>query len=189
MNKDWTLTQEALDRLLAWLDPDRERAGARYEAIRARLIKVFTCRGCHEAEELADETINRVTSRLFDIGERYQGDPALFFYGVAKRVYQEYGGRRFKFTEPLPDSLAAPGSESVEAEYACLEACMEQLPRPQRDLVLRYYRDDKRAKIEGRRKLAESLGIAPNALRIRAHRIRAALHDCVRACLEGRAPA
>ncbi len=64
MHKEWTLTQAALDSLLAWLDPDRDRAGAKYEAIRTRLIKVFVCRGCPEAEDLADETINRVASKL-----------------------------------------------------------------------------------------------------------------------------
>ena len=32
--------------------------------------------------------------------------------------------------------------------------------------------------------LAEELGIAPNALRIRAYRIRAALQECVEACIE-----
>ena len=59
MKKGWVLTQELFDTLLDWLDPDRERAGHRYETIRLRLIKIFTSRGCPEAEELADETINR----------------------------------------------------------------------------------------------------------------------------------
>jgi len=39
MKKEWVLTQEAFDRLLGWLDPDRESAGEKYEAIRLRLIK------------------------------------------------------------------------------------------------------------------------------------------------------
>ena len=45
----------AFDRLLVWLDPDRDAAGRKYEAIRARLIKVLSYRGCREAEEIADE--------------------------------------------------------------------------------------------------------------------------------------
>ena len=58
MNKDWILTQESFDALLNWLDPRREEAGQKYEDIRLRLIKIFTCRGCLEPEDLADETIN-----------------------------------------------------------------------------------------------------------------------------------
>jgi DNA-directed RNA polymerase specialized sigma24 family protein len=61
---------------------------------------------------------------------------------------------------------------------------MEQLPQGNRELVLEYYRDEKRAKINHRKELAERMGIAPNALRIRAHRIRLTLQQCVRACLE-----
>ena len=181
MNKNWTLTQTALDNLLAWLDPDRERAGAKYEEVRTRLIKLFTCRGCPEAEDLADETINRVMSRLADVAEGYVGDPTLFFYGVARKVLQEYNRKKFK-PAPPPPAPAAPADE-LEREFECLEQCIGALPPEQRDLVLQYYREDKRAKIDNRRQLAERLGIAANALRIRAHRIRTSLHDCVEACL------
>jgi DNA-directed RNA polymerase specialized sigma24 family protein len=61
---------------------------------------------------------------------------------------------------------------------------MGQLSPENRRLVLEYYQNEKRAKIDHRRKLAEQLGIAVNALRIRAHRIRLQLQKCVQACLE-----
>ena len=61
MRKDWFLSQEAFDALLKWLDSDREQAAMKYEEIRKRLIKIFTGRDCVEAEDLADETINRVS--------------------------------------------------------------------------------------------------------------------------------
>ena len=186
MNKAWTLTQTALDSLLAWLDPDRDTAGAKYETIRTRLIKIFTCRGCSEAEDLADETINRVISKLTEVADSYQGDPALFFYGVAKRVQQEYERKKFKPAVPLP--VATPPDE-VDQEYECLEKCMQAIPQNQRELVLQYYQEDKRAKINNRRQLAQKLGIAANALRIRACRIRAGLHQCVEACLSQKSSA
>src|SRR5689334_18556794 len=63
MNKDWVLSQEAFDALLDWLDSDREQAGIKYEDIRGRLVMMFAARGCVDAEDLADETINRVTQR------------------------------------------------------------------------------------------------------------------------------
>jgi RNA polymerase sigma factor (sigma-70 family) len=180
MNKEWVITQEAFDSLLTWLDPDRDRAARKYETVRIRLIKIFSCRGCGEADDLADETINRVTSKLSEIAGSYLGDPALYFYGVANKVYLEYLRRR-PAIEPPP---LRESSEDIEAEYECLERCMDELPPESRRLVLQYYQEEKRAKIDRRRKLAEELGIAVNALRIRAHRIRQQLQQCVQVCLE-----
>jgi RNA polymerase sigma factor (sigma-70 family) len=180
MNKDWILTQESFDALLAWLDPRREEAGQKYEVIRLRLIKIFTCRGCCEPEELADETINRVSKRLRDIQSDYTGDPARYFYGVANKVHLEYVRRK-----PLPRPPTPPeDSEDSEKEYECLERCMQKITPGNRQLVLEYYQEEKQAKIEHRKQLAAQLGIALNALRIRAHRIRASLQECVQNCVQ-----
>ena len=171
--------------MLAWLDPDRDKAGAKYETIRTRLIKIFMCRGCHEAEDLADETINRVTSKLGELASSYQGDPALFFYGVAKKVRHEYEKRKFRRVPPAPMSQPA----DAEQRYECLDTCIRALTRDQLRLILQYYRDDKRAKINNRKRLAGELGIAINALRIRAHRIKSALQQCVDECMRRQASA
>jgi DNA-directed RNA polymerase specialized sigma24 family protein len=182
MKKEWSLTQENFDALLLWLDPNRERAGDTYERIRIRLIKIFTCRGCCEPEDLADDTINRVAKRLKDIEDRFTGDRALYFYGVANKVYLEHIRKKPVPVPPTPTR----DSDEIEQEYDCLEQCMEQLSKDNRDLVLQYYQEEKRAKIDHRRRLANSLGIALNALRIRAHRIRLTLFECVQNCLAER---
>ena len=178
-----SLSQETFDDFLAWLDPDRERAGKKYESIRRRLIEIFTCRGCRDAEDLADETINRVALKAQEIAPGYVGDPALYFYGVAQKVHLE--SLRRKPRVPPPPPVNEPND--VEFEYECLERCMEQLASSQRELVLQYYREDKRAKIDSRKELAAHLGIELNALRIRAHRLRATLRECVEKCIEARA--
>ena len=190
MKKEWVLTQDAFDTLLYWLDADRERAGGKYEAIRLRLIKIFTCRGCSEAEDLADETINRVSARITEIAGSYAGDPALYFYGVSQKVHLEYLRKVQKRQAETEVDLAAsalnPATEpadDIEAEYQCLEKCLEHLPSDNRKLVVQYYQQERQAKIEHRRRLAMELGIAVNALRIRAHRIRLSLQDCVQNCL------
>lgn len=182
MNHDTALTQTTFDSLLAWLDPDRDQAGKVYEQIRRRLIKIFECRGRHDAEELADETINRVTQKVQKIAKDYVGEKALYFYGVAHNVFLESLRKRPPVILPPP----LVNSEDTEKEYECLDGCVLQLTANNRELVIEYYQNDKRAKIEHRKALAEKLGVAQNALRIRAHRIRLTLQQCVQTCLEHR---
>jgi RNA polymerase sigma factor (sigma-70 family) len=180
MNKSWVLSQESFDALLNWLAPEREQAGQRYEEIRSRLIKIFTCRGCPEPEDLADETINRVTTRLQDIRDKFKGDSARYFYGVANKVHLEYLRRKqLQDVAPPPiDSLA------VEIEYRCLEECLDHLSVENRNLVLQYYQSERKARIDQRKLLAKELGIRLNALRIRAHRIRVMLQECLQNCMD-----
>jgi DNA-directed RNA polymerase specialized sigma24 family protein len=181
MNKTRTVTPESFNALLEWFDADHSRAGEKYEEIRRRLIKIFTCRGCHEAESLADDTIDRVALKVESLASTYTGDPALYFYAVARKVLLEYLRKKKAPSHPLPQ---VEQSENKEQEFDCLERCLEKLSRSNCDLVLRYYKAEKRAKIDQRKELALSLGIALNALRIRACRIRATLHECVQHCLE-----
>jgi RNA polymerase sigma factor (sigma-70 family) len=180
MNKNWVMSHESFDALLDWLDQDREQAGLKYEQIRSGLIKFFTGNGHCDSEDLADETINRVISRLDEIRYQVTGERTRYFYGVARKVQMEY--LRRKTPQAPPDSLS--DSNRVEIEYRCLEECIAKLSPESRELVLRYYEADGREKIEKRKLLAEELGIAPNALRIRAYRIRAALQKCLERCVE-----
>lgn len=180
MNKEWDFTQDAFDKFLAWLDPNRERAATKYEEVRRRLIKIFTCRGCLEAEDLADQTINRVIRKAQDLVDSYVGDPALYFYGVARNVHLEHL-RKSQAALPPPQTEA---TLDKEIESHCLEQCMGGLSQEHRLWVLEYYKDEKRAKIDHRKEMAERLGIGPNALRIRMHRIRASLQTCVANCLD-----
>lgn len=189
MNKEWVLTQEDFDRLLLWLNREsREEAGRKYEEIRCRLIKIFSCRGCTESDLLSDETINRVTKKLREIEGDWTGDPALYFYGVAQRVHLEYLRKRPHTVVPqMPLAATVETEDTDEDDFECLEHCMQRLPPPKRELLERYYQEDGQAKIDNRKRLAEQLGIALNALRIRAHRIRLSVQECVQDCLAERA--
>ncbi len=175
------VTLEGFDRLLQWLHPNREEAGRLYEQIRCRLIKVFVSRGCDVAEELADETIDRVIGKVHAVAESYEGDPALYFYGVARNVHKEY--RKTRSIRCMPPREPA-GAESPALD--CLESCMDKLLPKNRELLIDYYQETKLAKINHRRELAERQGIDMNALRIRVHRIRTLVADCTTSCVERR---
>ena len=172
------LRQEDFDRLLAWLDQDRERAGLAYEKIRWRLITIFAARECPVPEELADETMDRVARRVADIRETYVGDKALYFLGVANNVPHEYLKRPAP-AEPPPEN----DTEETERAYLCLERCLERLPADSKLLIRRYYSEEKQAKIELRKQLADELGVSLNTLRLRALRIREKLQACIERCL------
>jgi len=166
---------EAFEKLLRWLDPDREKAGEKHEKIRFRLIKIFVCRGCHEAEDLADQTINVVLSKIDWLVANYVGEPGLYFYAVAKKIHLEQLKKR-RFPNPPP-----PDPEPPELEQVCsyLDDCLDNLPSAERDMVLRYHEGDKQEKIQNRKKLAEELKISRNALRIKVCHIHSRLRECV----------
>jgi DNA-directed RNA polymerase specialized sigma24 family protein len=173
-------TQETFEKLLKWLDTDRDRAGERYEKIRLRLIRIFTCRGCGDADDLADETLNVVASRIDWLIENFTGDPSLYFYGVAKKIFRE----QFK-KKPPPPLPPPPDVTEVERKCGCLEVCLKQkLTAPDEQLVLRYHAKEKQEKIRLRKQIAAELGITVNALRIRVHHIHARLRPCIEQCLQ-----
>ena len=90
MPDNHSITAENFQILLRWLDGNAETAGEKYERIRSRLIRMFIGRGCYEAELLADRTIDRVTSRVPEIGPSFVGEPANYFYAVAHKIHLEW---------------------------------------------------------------------------------------------------
>src|SRR5690242_4941740 len=84
--KDLGLTQETFDRLLSYLDTDRELAGEKYEKIRQRLLKFFKWRGCLNPEEYTDKTIDQVARRVCEGVELRVSDPYLYFHGTALNI-------------------------------------------------------------------------------------------------------
>jgi RNA polymerase sigma factor (sigma-70 family) len=181
MRQSQDITQELLEELLAWLDPSREAAGQKYEVIRARLIKIFVNQGCCGAEDLADITFNRVIGKLSEIRDGYVGDPISYFYGVARKVYLESRRRKEVSTDEVPAITITEADTDIRHE--CLQKCLQTLAQDQRELVLEYYLNEKRAKIDHRKRLAAEFGLTANALRLRAHRIRTTLEKCVLQCV------
>ena len=173
-----SLRLDDFNRLLAWLDDDRERAGEEYEKLRRRLTTIFAARGCRIPEELADETIDRVSRRVSDIQETYQGNKSLYFLGVASNVHHEYLKR-----PPVPMPVVTIADGHQEQTHTCLDQCIEKLTERSQHLIRQYYAEDKSAKIGLRKALAHQLGISQNALRARALRIRELLQSCIERCL------
>jgi len=184
------LTAEEFEALLAWLHPGREEAGRTYEGVRRRLIRLLEWRGCDVAEELADETVNRVARRIAEGVDPEVRDHFHYFRGVAIRVLLEHWRRRERERLQLAAEWQGAGveepaddDEEADEKHVALSRCLERQPRDDRDLIERYYEGDDR--IRCRSELAEQLGTNLNALRIRVFRIRKRVAACVKKSLAG----
>jgi DNA-directed RNA polymerase specialized sigma24 family protein len=187
------LTAAQLEALLRRLDGRGERAGERYEAIHSRLVRFFLWNSCSAAEELADETLNRVARKLAAGREEIQELEA-FIWGVARKVRQEGQKADFKsvHVSNMPTAWAASDAGALldaienkiqaEQEVKCLHQCLRRWSDQDRELFLSY-RVDKGHYVERRKDLARKLGVTPGALRVRMIRLREKLEKCVARCL------
>jgi RNA polymerase sigma factor (sigma-70 family) len=193
MPRERRSTDNSFNELLAWLHPEPETAASIYETVRADLIRIFRWRGCSDPEGMADETIIRVTRKVSEIAASYIGSPTSYFYGVAKNLLHEYDRRRDVSLSPEAEQFILPAplaeDDSSERVYECFERCLKRLEARERKLVIRYYDGQGKTKIDGRKRLAEKLGIDLNALRVRTRRIRAKLRECIEKCLAKERPA
>ena len=177
-----TDTKEPFDGLLEWLDPDREKAGKRYEAIRAGLIRILVSKGVSDAEHYTDEVIDRVIKRLPEIKAGYVGDPARYFHGVARNIVMEAGRRKEIATDVLPPT---PPPETYKSDTSeCLSKCLQELPPDKQEFILDYHLYQGREKIVHHRQMASELAISEGALRTRAHHLRVNLEKCVLRCID-----
>jgi len=186
--KEWELTPEAFTKLMAILDPDPETAGGKYEKLRGRLVKFFELRGSFISEELADETLNRLTRKI-DEGEEIEKNVYALSLGIARFVllenFKRPDNRRMEMKELT--TVAAPPERWEEDDdlwVDCLRECLRGVSEKNRELIIEYYQDEGRARIDERKMMAASLGISLNALFARAKRTRDKLEDCVMRCVK-----
>lgn len=191
----WQLTAASLDALLDALGPDRDRAARTYERIRRRLVRLFRWRGAREPETLVDETLNRVARKLEDGLEIRADDPFRYVIGVAHKVFHEvlrHDARRREALHEAAQEARREGRDHTppkevegrvtRARLSCLQTCLAELG-DDGAWIVRFYEGEKGVRIRNRKRLAAELGITTNALRIRAHRLRSRLEDCVQGCL------
>lgn len=174
---DFLVCNRSLEGLQSW--EVEALQGQIYEEIRRKMIRLFKWRGSGRPEELVDRTFERVSQKLPSV-TNYLGDPSHYICGVGRLIFLE--SLREKTPQPPVPTVA---EEVDEQALSCLDECMEQLLDPlERELILEYYRDEKRTKIDRRERLAHQLGTSVNSLRIRTCRIRMRLQKCVTDCVK-----
>ena len=104
--------------------------------------------------DIAKLTVDDIFRAKEERRRRYVGDQAIYFLGVMNNV------------------------------HLCLEKCLHKLSANSRRMIEQYYAEDKRAKIDLRKRIAAELGIGLSTLRLRALRVRDKLQTCIEQCLE-----
>jgi DNA-directed RNA polymerase specialized sigma24 family protein len=176
----WDLTADTFERLLEALDPDRERAAVAYERLRYRVIGLLRWWGSAAAEQLADDTLDRVARKLQEGAPIAPGSLGAYVRGVARLVFYESTREPLVPLAGREPEMHAPSEASEAAD--CLDRCLASWGAGDRDLLLRYYDAGKASDL--RRQMADELGISATALRIRTHRLRTRLERCVSTCLQ-----
>jgi len=174
------VTPEKFARFLKWLSPDFESAGEEYERLRFRLCTFFSQRQCRFADELADETINRV---ILKSSEEQIENKIAYCYGVARNVYRESLRKERSHVDIDEVTIAAKAPEEQSFSSECLDECLEKLPLDSRTLLIEYFSEAKLAKIELHRRISESLEMTQTALRMRVMRTKQKLKICVQECM------
>lgn len=192
MRRTSEIPSESFDHILAWLNPDRDKAAALYLALRCSLVKIFTWNRCADPEGLTDETFDRVARQVDHLMNTFEGNPNLFFYGVARNLIKEHQkkARSYISIDDVDVPAEAPqliDDEDDDLREECLRDCLKELTSDKRDLILAYYAKEKQQKIEDRARIAKQIGVSIETLRVRMCRIRASLEECIGRRLEHRA--
>jgi DNA-directed RNA polymerase specialized sigma24 family protein len=169
------INEEAFEIFLQRLEPKLSDSKARYKNLRLKMTRFFEWKRCQDAEDLADETINRTMSFLILGKEIHAENPYSYIYGVANNIYKEYVRKqikREKLIRDLPDRLAP-----AEDLQDCRIQCLQKLPPEKLKLLNQYYLN-----VEERDALPSELGLTVNALRLQIHRLKKELKLCHEEC-------
>lgn len=169
--------------LLRSLSSDERAAAAAYSKLRDSLVRFFDLKGDRDGERSADETLDRVSAKLG--ADVLIENPTKYSFGVARLVFLE-NVRRLRDEEKALKSYELENSQRTVDEddtdgFEKMRDCFGQLDRSDRELLHKYFADMPRSELDAeRRRLADSLKVSQNNLRLKIFRLRRRLENCVR---------
>jgi RNA polymerase sigma factor (sigma-70 family) len=178
------MTKDNFDKLLEWLDEDRETAAEKYSSVHKRLVTFFLGRKMSGANEFADEVIDRVSRKVDELVENYEGNPMHYFYKVARNIAFEQSRSEKELPLETDILMPEPATEEFDEHYhKCLNRCLKVMPTENRKALIKYVREEKLSK-KSQRELQMSLGVNLEVLRVRIFRIKKSLRKCLETCLK-----
>jgi DNA-directed RNA polymerase specialized sigma24 family protein len=168
---------EAFQLLLSRLSPDSETAGKEYERLRTGLVNYFRIKGHSRSVDLADQTLDRVARLL---SAREVSDLPGFCFGVARHICMEQ--YRAESRERTANEWFTQNVDSHDDDrrYELMRRCLESLAGDEQELLKTYYRESlPRDRTSIREQLARQAGLSIDHLRLRIHRLRRKLENCL----------
>lgn len=176
-----------LELLLARLSAVPLQAGHEFERLRRTLTRFFEWRGALRPDECTDATLDRLARKLSEGTD--VADLFAFARAVARLVLLEQqrdSAREVSLVGIEPVDRGGDRDEESPLTRQ-LDRCLAELAAEERELVISYYSEQGRSKIELRQALARRLGVSDGALRNRVQRLRDRLERCVREQIESAA--
>ena len=156
---------------------DSETAGREYERLRTGLSNYFRLKGLSRCFDLADLTLDRVANAL---AAKEVLDLDAFCFGVARLICMEQ--YRAENREQMANErfASSAGQHHDEDKYELMRECLQTLAADDQELLREYYTDlSPRARSANREKLAQQAGMSIDHLRLRIHRLRRKLENCL----------
>ncbi|HWS99290.1 MAG TPA: hypothetical protein VN256_03385 [Pyrinomonadaceae bacterium] len=180
------VSEEALARFFECLTPNPDEVGHRYHCLHKKLVAFFNMRGISDPLSAADETIDRAAIKI--AAGAPVPDVNRYCCGIARNIAKErmrLMQREASAFRNFIENLADSSEEQVERIYQVLKPCFEQLDAEDQKLLAAYCQVQRgSARIEHRRRLAETMKMTMLALRMRVTRLRKTLTDCVNSTLK-----
>ena len=139
--------------------------------IRRRLEKFFQWEGLHDGEELTDDTMFRVVTRIATGAEVPREKLEAFFFGVARNVAFEARQRQQQWSDVT--NLERPATTRNLDTEIWIAQCLAKLSADDQALLL--------ATVwKSTHELSEEMGISEVHVRVRLHNARTRLRQVVR---------
>jgi DNA-directed RNA polymerase specialized sigma24 family protein len=176
-NESVDLTTEAFELLLSRLAPGPEAAGHEYERLRLNLANYFRLKGLQEPFAVADLTLDRVARLLTSKAVDNLGP---FSFGVARLVCLEQYRAEQRQRGAVEEFAGNLTEENEEDTYELMQECLRAIGAEDQELLRSYFQElppkDRHAYREN---LARQAGINVGRLRLRIHRLRQKLENCL----------
>ncbi len=176
------LTAESYTLLLRAFSFDEGEAGEVLSKLRDALVRFFQIKGDADAEDAADETLDRVAAKISEAVAIE--DLTKYSFGVARLVFLENLRKTQKantaFQEYQDETERQKTGEETD-DFSQMRECFAKLADADKSLLQAYFTDVPPAELdEKRRALTASLGVSQNNLRLKIFRLRRRLENCVR---------
>jgi RNA polymerase sigma factor (sigma-70 family) len=136
-----------------------------YHRVRNKLIMYYSRRECYCAEELADETIERLVAGVHARPAGVQVEQ--WAYGIARHVHLEWLRKAARDLPLVDEGIAEGPMPRHERGGPDLKAAFQQLTPDETELLEAFYVDGLTAE-----QLGAKLGLSAEGVRSRIHRLR-----------------